>query len=361
MSYDNVLKLLSENSYHWTVTGGAGFIGSHIVESLLLNNQHVIVLDNFSTGHESNLNDIKSKVSTVNWQKLHVLRGDITNFEDCKRAVTGSDFVLHQAAMGSVPRSIERPLEANRINVDGFLNVLQAAAQEKVKRFVYASSSAVYGDDPTLPKKESHLGRLLSPYAATKRANELYAEAFSSNNKIETIGLRYFNVFGPKQDPDGPYAAVIPKWIQAMVAGQPVHINGNGTTSRDFCFVSDVVQMNLLSALSTNPKSLNRVYNCALGEQTSLNELFEMLRAEFGSLKIDLAFAKPEKRPFREGDILHSLADISDSEEMLGFKPEFTVENGLKTTVPYFLPEKQSLPIQPQDSVIAESVAKNSI
>jgi UDP-N-acetylglucosamine 4-epimerase len=358
MSYEGVLKLLSENSYHWTVTGGAGFIGSHIVEALLLHNQHVIVLDNFSTGHESNLNDIKPKVSTVNWQKLHVIRGDITNFEDCKKAVTGSDYVLHQAAMGSVPRSIERPLEANRINVDGFLNMLQAATLEKVKRFVYASSSAVYGDDPHLPKKESSIGRLLSPYAATKRANELYAEAFSANNKIETVGLRYFNVFGPKQDPDGPYAAVIPKWIQALVAGQSIHINGNGLTSRDFCFVKDVVQMNLLSALTTDAQSINRVYNCALGEQTTLNELFEILKNEFKSRNIDLAFGKPEKRPFREGDILHSLADISSAQEKLQFNPEFSVEEGLKLTVPYFLPEKSTISAQPPEAAGPESVQK---
>ncbi|MGE3974616.1 MAG: SDR family oxidoreductase [Bdellovibrionales bacterium] len=338
MTYTEVLKHLSENSYQWTITGGAGFIGSHLVETLLQNNQQVIVLDNFSTGYESNLNDIKTRVSTLHWQKFHLLRGDITSFEDCKKAVMDSDFVLHHAAMGSVPRSIERPLEANKINVDGFLNILQAATLEKVKRFIYASSSAVYGDNETLPKKESDLGRLLSPYAASKRINELYAESFSKNYGIETMGLRYFNVFGPRQDPNGAYAAVIPKWIQALAENKEVHINGDGTTSRDFCFVKDVVQINLLAALTTNPESLNQVYNCGTGKPTSLTELFKILKSEFKKAKRPLSISTPELRPFREGDVVHSVADISLAQKKLQFQPEYDLGKGLQQTISFFTP-----------------------
>src|SRR6266498_3493670 len=262
----------------WLVTGAAGFIGSNIVESLLGLGQKVVGLDNFETGNKRNLEQVRALVGPSQWRRFKFAEGDICDLKSCQRACQGVNLVLHQAALGSVPRSIEAPLHANACNVSGFLNMLVAARDNQVKRFVYASSSAIYGDDPGLPKIEDVIGGPLSPYAVTKCANELYASVFARCYGMETVGLRYFNVFGPRQDPDGAYAAVIPKWIAAMMKNDPVQINGDGETSRDFCYVDNVVQMNLLSAATANPKAVNQIYNVAVNERTSLNELFAMLR-----------------------------------------------------------------------------------
>lgn len=311
----------------WLVTGGAGFIGSHLVETLLKDNEHVVVLDNLATGHQRNVDDAVKRGG--NGDKLNFLRGDITDPADCAKACAGVDYVLHQAALGSVPRSIANPLDSHRANVDGFVNMLIAARDAKVRRFVYASSSSVYGDDPTLPKQESRTGRVLSPYAATKHINEVYAGVFQRTYGLETIGLRYFNVFGPRQDPNGAYAAVMPRWMAAMQKGEPCLINGDGSTSRDFCYVKNAVQANLKAATTQVPGATDTVYNVAVGDKTSLLALHAMIAERFG------VKAGPVFQPFRPGDIKDSQADISKARSRLGYEPSHTVAQGLDETVAY--------------------------
>lgn len=317
----------------WLVTGAAGFIGSHLVEQLLLAGQQVVGLDNFATGKEANLDAAVAGGGAGAKARFTFLRGDVSVLEDCQRACEGADVVLHQAALGSVPRSIKDPLASHRANVDGFINMLVAARDAKVKRFVYASSSSVYGDDPTLPKVESRTGRVLSPYAATKHVNEIYASVFQRTYGLETVGLRYFNVFGPRQDPDGPYAAVIPKWVAALEAGQACAINGDGSTSRDFCFVLNAVQANLRGALAAGPQVSDTVYNVAVGDRTSLTTLYELIRERVARRRPAVKALPPTYQPFRPGDIKDSQADTALARERLGYHPTHTVAQGLDLTV----------------------------
>ncbi len=334
--YERTVQALRDHPKTWLITGVAGFIGSNLLEALLKIDQNVVGLDNFCTGHERNLSDALSKVTTSQRERFTLTRGDICDLSVCCDACEGVDFVLHQAALGSVPRSIEDPLTTHAFNVTGTVNMLLAARDAKVKRFVYASSSAIYGDHPDLPKVEEKIGNPLSPYAVSKLANELYAMNFSRTYGLETMGLRYFNVFGPRQDPDGPYAAVIPKWVQSMISNEPVYINGTGETSRDFCFVENVIQINLLAATSEQPESLNQTYNVALNSRKSLNELFEILRLGLLPDHPHLADFKPIHREFRPGDVLHSQADISRAQKLLGYQPTHTLEEGLREALGWY-------------------------
>ncbi|MAP24520.1 MAG: LPS biosynthesis protein WbpP [Rickettsiales bacterium] len=323
---------ISKN-YSWLITGVAGFIGSNLLEFLLKNDQLVVGLDNFATGHQKNLDEVLASLSAKQKNNFLFIEGDIRNLNDVNRCFNHEiDFALHQAALGSVPRSIKTPLETNSVNVDGFLNVLKTSVDNKVKKFVYASSSSVYGDSPHLPKQEDVIGMPLSPYAVSKRTNELYANAFSRCYDIQTIGLRYFNVFGPRQDPNGPYAAVIPLWIDSLLKNKPVYINGDGETSRDFCYIENVVQANIKSALSTNPEAANQVYNVACGERTTLNELFVLLRENLK--KTD---ATPTYREFREGDVRHSHASITKIIEKINYSSSVKIQDGLKIYTTEFL------------------------
>jgi UDP-N-acetylglucosamine 4-epimerase len=324
---------LAARPHRWLVTGAAGFIGSHLVEQLLLRGQQVVGLDNFVTGKRANLDDAVAKAGAGAKQRFSFVEGDITSLETCQQLCARVDFVLHQAALGSVPRSIKDPLASHRANVDGFINMLVAARDAKVKRFVYASSSSVYGDDPTLPKHEDRTGRVLSPYAATKHVNEVYARVFERSYGLETVGLRYFNVFGPRQDPNGPYAAVIPKWMALLYAGQPCELNGDGTTSRDFCFVLNAVQANLRAALASGPGVSDTVYNVAVGDRTSLTQLYQLIRERVAKTRADVKALEPRLLPFRPGDIKDSQADISRARERLGYSPTHSVAQGLDLTV----------------------------
>lgn len=321
---------------HWLVTGAAGFIGSHLVETLLREGHVVTALDNFITGHQHNIDDAVKRAGAGASERFTFIRGDITMPGDCAKACSGADYVLHQAALGSVPRSIANPLDSHRHNVDGFMNMLIAARDAKVKRFVYASSSSVYGDEPTLPKVESRTGRVLSPYAATKHINEVYAGVFQKSYGLETIGLRYFNVFGPRQDPNGAYAAVIPKWMAALLSGQPGQVNGDGSTSRDFCFVANAVQANLKAALAPS-SSTDTVYNVAVGGRTSLLELYGLIRERLAKRRPEIAKLEPSFQPFRAGDIKDSQADITKAKTLLGYLPTHDVNQGLDETVAYAL------------------------
>jgi UDP-N-acetylglucosamine 4-epimerase len=329
----------------WLVTGVAGFIGSNLLEALLRSDQRVGGLDNFSTGSRRNLQDVREKVGAERWQNFRMIEADICDWGACVDACTQVDYVLHQAALGSVPRSISNPIATNQSNVDGFVNMLCAAREAGVKRFVFASSSSVYGDSPILPKVEEQIGNGLSPYAVSKRANELYADVFSRCYGMQTIGLRYFNVFGPRQDPDGPYAAVIPKWIAAMVQNEPVHINGDGETSRDFCYVANAVQANLLAATTENIEAINRVYNVAVGERTTLNQLFSELRDRLLPQFSHLTQFKPLYREFRTGDVRHSHADISKARKLLGYEPTHRIENGLDEALQWYVANLSHRPI----------------
>jgi UDP-N-acetylglucosamine 4-epimerase len=320
----------------WLVTGVAGFIGSNLLEALLKLDQRVAGLDNFSTGKRKNLEEVRALVPTAQWARFQFLEGDIGDLAACQRACAGVDFVLHQAALGSVPFSMKDPLASHRSNVTGFLNMLLAARDAKVKRFVYASSSAIYGDDPSLPKVEETTGQPLSPYAATKAINEVYASAFALAYGFPSIGLRYFNVFGPRQDPDGAYAAVIPLWIAALLRRQPIFINGDGETSRDFCFVANVVQANLLAATTANAEALNQAYNVALGQRTTLNELFHSLQSSLRQKDAALPQQKPTYRDFRPGDVRHSLADIRKAQRLLGFAPSHSIQAGLDLAMDWY-------------------------
>ncbi|MEO6024751.1 MAG: SDR family oxidoreductase, partial [Burkholderiales bacterium] len=316
--YDNIIKKLHSQRYRWLVTGAAGFIGSNLVEALLRLNQTVVGLDNFATGHQHNLDQVQALIGEQAWRNFSFIRGDICGLATCVQACNQVDFVLHHAALGSVPRSIEDPILSNQSNVSGFVNMLVAARDAKVKRFVYAASSSTYGDHPALPKVEDQIGKPLSPYAVTKYVNELYADVFARCYGMETVGLRYFNIFGPRQDPDGAYAAVIPKWIAAMIKEEPLIINGDGETSRDFCYVDNVVQANVLSALTTNPEAINEIYNVAINDRTTLNELFEAQRALLVGRFPHLQSYQPVYEDFRPGDVRHSQADITKAKARLG-------------------------------------------
>ena len=334
--YQQALDELRSQPRHWLVTGAAGFIGSSLVEVLLELDQSVVGLDNFATGKPENLEELHRLVSRERWSRFRFLEGDVASPDVCHEATAGVDAVLHQAALGSVPRSIEEPLASNAANVTGHLALLEAARRAGVRRFVYASSSSVYGDSPTLPKLEDDLGRPLSPYAVTKLADELYATVYGELHGMETLGLRYFNVFGPRQDPEGAYAAVIPKWVAAMIRGDAVLINGSGETSRDFCHVANVVQANLLAATVETKQALNQAYNVAAGRRTTLDELFELLRQRLVARHPRLADLKPQRGPLRPGDVLHSLADIGKARRLLGYEPSHSIEQGLDASLDWY-------------------------
>jgi UDP-N-acetylglucosamine 4-epimerase len=336
-AYEQAKQHLGEHRYRWLVTGAAGFIGSNLLETLLRLDQDVVGLDNFATGFRANLDQVRTAVGADAWGRCRFVEGDIRNAADCSMACEGVDFVLHQAALGSVPRSIADPKATHEANVDGFVNMLIAARDAKVKRFVYASSSSVYGDHPELPKVEDRVGKPLSPYAVTKCINEIYAEVFARTYGMATMGLRYFNVFGPRQDPNGAYAAVIPRWIAAMIENRPVRIFGDGETSRDFCYVDNAVQVNLLAALSEDPSAFNQVFNVAVGDRISLNQLFDMSKELLISHYPHVATMHPQYDDFRLGDVRHSQADISKAKELLGYAPSHGVADGLRTTMDEFV------------------------
>ena len=336
-AYTNLQTQLSAQQNTWLITGVAGFIGSNLLEMLLKLDQRVVGLDNFSTGHQRNLDEVQGLVSPEQWARFKFIEGDIRNLADCHQACQGVDFVLHQAALGSVPRSVEDPITTNANNITGFLNMLVAARDAKVQRFVYAASSSTYGDHPGLPKVEDLIGKPLSPYAVTKYVNELYADVFARTYGFQSIGLRYFNVFGPRQDPNGAYAAVIPKWIASMIKGEPIFINGDGETSRDFCFVANAVQANLLAATTVDPEAVNTVYNVAVGDRTTLNELYAQLQSNLVPIYPRLADAKPVYRDFRAGDVRHSLADISKAKRLLGYAPTQRIGQGLEMAMPWYI------------------------
>ena len=331
------IEQLKSNRQRWLVTGAAGFIGSNLVEALLRLNQSVVGLDNFSTGHQRNLDQVQALVGSAAWTNFHFIRGDICDLNTCREACKDVDFVLHHAALGSVPRSIEDPILSNHSNVTGFVNMLVAARDAKTKRFVYAASSSTYGDHPGLPKVEDQIGKPLSPYAVTKYVNELYADVFARCYDMQTIGLRYFNIFGPRQDPDGAYAAVIPKWIASMIKNETLLINGDGETSRDFCYVENVVQANILSATTANQEAINQVYNVAVNERTTLNQLFDMQRNLLVKRFAHLENFRPIYQDFRAGDVHHSLADISKAQRLLGYAPSHRIGEGLGTAMDWYV------------------------
>jgi len=390
--YKKIQAQLLADPKIWLVTGVAGFIGSNLLETLLKLNQRVVGLDNFATGFQHNLDEVQGLVTSEQWANFQFIQGDICNLEDCQRACAGVDYVLHQAALGSVPRSIENPINTNGTNISGFLNMLVAARDAKVKRLVYAASSSTYGDHPALPKVEENIGKPLSPYAVTKLVNELYAEVFARTYGFKTIGLRYFNVFGPRQNPNGAYAAVIPKWTASMIKNEPVYINGDGETSRDFCFIQNAVQINLLAATATEPviansegawqsseprhceevnaghgnppasslrapvgrgnpevdfaegdvtiqptSPTNQIYNVAVGDRTTLNQLYEMIRTNLQDQFPHLINAKPVYRDFRSGDVRHSLADIGKANRLLGYQPTHRIGEGLKVAMKWYV------------------------
>ena len=336
-AFDALKMQLAAEPRTWLVTGAAGFIGSNLVEALLQLGQRVVGLDNFATGHEKNLAQVQASVGAERWVHFSFSRGDIRDLVTCHAACAGVDYVLHQAALGSVPRSIEDPLSTHAANNTGFLNMLVAARDAKVRRFVYAASSSTYGDHPGLPKVEGVIGRPLSPYAVTKLVNELYADVFGRCYGMESIGLRYFNIFGRRQDPDGAYAAVVPKWVSSMIKNEPVYINGDGETSRDFCYIDNVIQANLLAATSQHAEAANQVYNVAVGDRTTLNQLFEAIRSLLAPKYPKLADFKPVYRDFRPGDVRHSLADISKARERLGYAPTHRISEGLAEAMDWYV------------------------
>jgi UDP-N-acetylglucosamine 4-epimerase len=363
-AYESLKQQLRTEPKTWLVTGVAGFIGSNLLETLLKLQQRVVGLDNFATGHQRNLDEVQTLVSPDQWANFCFIQGDIRQLADCQRAMTWHapdsviasearqsipvDYVLHQAALGSVPRSLADPIATNETNITGFLNMLVAARDAKVKSFTYAASSSTYGDHPALPKVEENIGNPLSPYAVTKYVNELYADVFARSYGFETIGLRYFNVFGPRQDPKGAYAAVIPKWTDALIKGEPVYINGDGETSRDFCYVANAVQANLLSAVipdsirdpSATPSPLNQVYNVAVGDRTTLNDLFFQLRDNLKAHGVSET-VQPVYRDFRAGDVRHSQADVSKASQLLGYAPTHDIQKGIAQAMPWYILNKQ--------------------
>ena len=328
---------LSGQPARWLVTGSAGFIGSHLLESLLKLGQTVVSVDNFATGHHRNIEEVRALVTPEQWLRHRFIEADICDLDACREACRGIDLVLHQAALGSVPRSLANPLATNAANVDGFLNLLVAARDAGVKRFVYAASSSTYGDHPALPKVEDRIGRPLSPYAVTKLVNELYAEVFARCYAFPSIGLRYFNVFGARQDPQGAYAAVIPRWTRALLLSEPVTVNGDGESSRDFCFVDNAVQANLLAAMTDDPAALNQVYNVAVDHRTTLNRLFAILRDELSDFRPQVRSVQPAYADFRPGDVRHSQADISKARKLLGYLPSHRLEEGVKAAMPWYI------------------------
>jgi len=334
--YESLLQALPTAPKAWLITGVAGFIGSNLLETLLKLDQRVVGLDNFATGHQRNLDEVQRLVSAEQWARFNFIRGDIRHLDDCHRACAGVDYVLHQAALGSVPRSINDPITTNSANIDGFLNILVAARDAKVKSFTYAASSSTYGDHPGLPKIEDVIGKPLSPYAVTKYVNELYADVFARCYGFTTIGLRYFNVFGKRQDPDGAYAAVIPKWTASMIKGEDLYINGDGETSRDFCFIENTVQANLLAATSVNLDARNQVYNVAVGGRTDLNQLFFAIKQSLANNGVSYAKA-PVYRDFRAGDVRHSQADVGKAERLLGYTPQFDIQAGIEQAMPWYI------------------------
>ncbi|ATL98055.1 Vi polysaccharide biosynthesis UDP-N-acetylglucosaminuronic acid C-4 epimerase TviC [Aeromonas sp. CA23] len=335
MKYSKVKETLKKDPKVWLITGVAGFIGSNLLEQLLKLNQFVIGIDNFSTGYQHNLDEVKSEVSAVQWSLFNFIDGDIRNIDECREIVKGVDYVLHQAALGSVPRSINDPIATNETNISGFLNMLVASHDERVKSFTYAASSSTYGDHLALPKVESNIGNQLSPYAVTKYVNELYADVFARVYNFKCIGLRYFNVFGKRQDPSGSYSAVIPKWTSAMIGGDDIFINGDGETSRDFCFIENVIQMNILSA-TTSENNKNNVYNVAVGDRTSLNSLYYSILDSLKNNNINYNKA-PIYRDYRAGDVRHSQADISKARDMLGYEPKYKILEGISLSMPWYI------------------------
>ncbi len=349
-AYESLKNQLQAEQKTWLITGVAGFIGSNLLEALLKLNQRVIGLDNFSTGHQRNLDEVQALVTTQQWANFQFTNGDIRSLEDCNRAMNWTiqssalspqsfpaDYVLHQAALGSVPRSIEDPITTSQNNIDGFLNMLVAARDAKVKRFVYAASSSTYGDHPDLPKVEDKIGKPLSPYAVTKLVNELYADVFARAYGFKTIGLRYFNIFGRRQNPEGGYAAVIPKWISSLIKNEPVYINGDGETSRDFCYIENAIQANILAATTTKVDAVNQVYNVAVGDRTTLNELYYYIRDRLACWNPKLKDMKPIYRAFRNGDIRHSLADIRKVRNLIGYCPTHKIKEGLDYSVEWYI------------------------
>jgi UDP-N-acetylglucosamine 4-epimerase len=335
--YEDVKRQLKSESRTWAITGVAGFIGSNLLETLLKLDQRVVGLDNFATGCARNLEEVKRLVEPAQWARFDFLEGDVCAIENCARTCEGVDYVLHHAALASVPRSLADPIATNATNVTGFLNMLVVACKAEVRRFVYASSSSTYGDNPGLPKVEDSIGRPLSPYAVTKYVNELFAGVFSRAYGLETVGLRYFNVFGPRQDPTGAYAAVIPRWAVAMIEGRDVTINGDGETTRDFCFIDNAIQANLLAARTNNRAAVNQVYNIAAGECTSLNDLYAEIRRLLLPDRPHLIEAKPKYGAFRAGDVRHSLADVSKARRWLGYEPQDHFRDGLKLATRWYL------------------------
>lgn len=334
--YETLKKELETSKSSWLITGIAGFIGSNLLETLLKLDQKVTGLDNFSTGYQYNLDEVKGLVSEEQWDNFTFIEGDIRDIDTCHKACAGVDYVLHQAALGSVPRSIEDPSLTNANNISGFLNMLIAARDAKVNRFVYAASSSTYGDHPDLPKQEPHIGNPLSPYAVTKLVNELYADVFARTYNFNTIGLRYFNIFGQRQDPNGAYAAVIPKWFAALLSGEDSFINGDGETSRDFCFIDNCVQVNLLAATVKAEDATNQVYNVAYGERTTLNQLHSMISNCVDQSGCKKGSSQLIYHDFRAGDVRHSLADISKAEKLLGYTPQYSIDTGLDKATEWY-------------------------
>lgn len=348
--YEELQERLLATQSTWLVTGCAGFIGSNLLEKLLILNQKVVGLDNFSTGYQYNIDQAIEDAASITGKSIIQLKqlftfieGDIVELSDCQNACQGVDYVLHQAALGSVPRSIENPLATSRANIDGFLNMLVAAKSSKVKRFVYAASSSTYGDHPNLPKVEDTIGNPLSPYAVTKYVNELYASVFAKIYGFESIGLRYFNIFGKRQDQNGSYAAVIPKWVSAILNSENVFINGDGETSRDFCFIDNAVQINLLAATTESSDATNQVYNVALNDKTSLNQLHHLIQSKLMDHTKGLVNNKPIYRDFRKGDVKHSQADISKAVKLLCYQPKYRIAEGMNETIDWYLRKIKSI------------------
>ena len=336
-TYESAMEGLRSQPRRWLVTGAAGFIGSGLVLELLANGQTVIGLDNFATGRRANLEDVRARLGEEDWKRFALLEGDIRSLDACRRACSEAELVLHQAALGSVPRSIADPVASHESNVNGTLNMLLAARDAGAERFVFASSSSVYGDEPNLPKLEARTGRPLSPYAVTKATGERYVEVFRHTYGLPVVSLRYFNVFGPRQDPEGPYAAVIPRWIAALLQGRPVQIFGDGETSRDFCYVANAIQANVLAATTREDAALGETFNVAVGERATLNELFALLRERLARHSPDIGNALPEYGDFRPGDVRHSLADVSKAARLLGYRPTHTLRAGLDEAMDWYI------------------------
>lgn len=335
-AYEELQARLPKEPRTWLVTGVAGFIGSNLLEKLLRLDQRVVGLDNFATGLQRNLEEIQGLVTPLQWARFTLHEGDIRKLEDCQRACEGVDYVLHQAALGSVPRSLADPITTNGANIDGFLNMLVAARDAKVRSFTYAASSSTYGDHPALPKIEERIGKPLSPYAVTKYVNELYADVFACHYDFTTIGLRYFNVFGRRQNPNSTYAAVVPKWTAAMINGETVVINGDGETSRDFCYIENAIQANLLAAVAESAEARNQVYNVAVGDRTTLKSLFGLIRENLRLHNVQ-ADADPVYQDFRAGDVRHSQADIGKAQRLLGYQPTHRIGQGIAEAMQWYV------------------------